>query len=513
MGLAIRTTAELVLRAAASGQKNTYLIGPYGARVSFASQQRRALNTVWAIKADGQWPGMTEPRAVVIGGGIAGAMCAIALRAQRCAVHLYEQKTSVMHVQRKASHRFVHPSINFWPEEENLHPTTEFPFLDWYAADCRTVFRHLRQQWRRFEGRVINTHFEQTASEIKWDRKIQKVRVKFRSGEETTADLVFVCTGFGQEDDYGDPAQRSYWQEDNLDDEALTTQSRLVVSGTGDGGLIDALRMVYPGFMEDEILLKYLLAVNSESLRTRVQELEEEAEDKSGQAKSKFYAEQYKDISQDRDPSAKDLLRSVDGRRFPVRLLGMAASPFEPTSAPIHKMILAHALKERHIEYTQGTVRWSPPGYSIETEAGSSQIEFERMVVRHGSKPPIGTISGLLSPARVRSQQHMLGDFLIIPDRADEFFNNEDVFPSFEHSRQGFVQTRLSLAQGFLSDRHNLAVEIDPAKPAELMSFAKGSGHPPTDLERLPASIFRIPVRYDKQHPPVEIANDLVARL
>jgi hypothetical protein len=59
---------EIILKAATvPGFKNVYAIGPFGNRVNFASQQRRALNLVWALEEVGE---VLEGKAVaVIGGG------------------------------------------------------------------------------------------------------------------------------------------------------------------------------------------------------------------------------------------------------------------------------------------------------------------------------------------------------------------------------------------------------------------------------------------------------------
>jgi hypothetical protein len=137
------TLRDVYLRAA-KVRHHIFCIGPYGRRVSFASQQARALNTVWALE---QAEIISEgTRVAVVGGGLAGITAAAALLARRCLVSLYERRPNILDVQSLAIHRFVHPSINFWPEK-SVTPTTEFPFLDWYASDCAGIIQRLTKEW------------------------------------------------------------------------------------------------------------------------------------------------------------------------------------------------------------------------------------------------------------------------------------------------------------------------------------------------------------------------------
>ncbi len=107
-----------------------YTIGPFGRRVSFASQQQRALSTVWALHTKG----VTGPskRVAVIGGGVAGLMAAVTLVATGSRVHLFDKANTFCHLQAAATHRWVHPNLLFWPIE-SLELTTDLPY--WPAPE------------------------------------------------------------------------------------------------------------------------------------------------------------------------------------------------------------------------------------------------------------------------------------------------------------------------------------------------------------------------------------------
>jgi hypothetical protein len=140
--------AQAVLNALSLHQyKNVYFLGPYAERASFASQQRRALNLVWALQ---QSEPISGKRIAIIGAGLAGITAAAAAVAGGAAVWQFERQDYICSLQRKTYKRFIHPTINFWPDEP-LKPTTDWPFLNWFAAPpCHDVIAEVETQWKRY---------------------------------------------------------------------------------------------------------------------------------------------------------------------------------------------------------------------------------------------------------------------------------------------------------------------------------------------------------------------------
>jgi hypothetical protein len=106
---------DQILSAAAIGPAGVFLIGPQMRRISFAAQQHRALNLVWAIHERG----LIKPgdQVAVVGGGFSGLTAATALSGLNCVVSLFERDKTLMYVERHRL-RYVHPSIMQWPEEK-----------------------------------------------------------------------------------------------------------------------------------------------------------------------------------------------------------------------------------------------------------------------------------------------------------------------------------------------------------------------------------------------------------
>jgi 2-polyprenyl-6-methoxyphenol hydroxylase-like FAD-dependent oxidoreductase len=96
-------------------------------------------------------------RVGIVGGGLAGVTAAAALIRRRIKVTLFEQKGTNFPIQRHTAIRFVHPTINFWPEMK-LNPSTDLPLLSWTADICAGVIRQIERQWSSFEGQLTGLH-------------------------------------------------------------------------------------------------------------------------------------------------------------------------------------------------------------------------------------------------------------------------------------------------------------------------------------------------------------------
>ena len=105
---------------------NVFALGPFARQVTFASQQVRAFNLIWALFRQNRLaPGQ---RVAVVGAGLAGMTAAAAALAKECAVDLFEQASQPCPLQRGNDIRFIHPNILRWPDEGSEMARTAFPF-------------------------------------------------------------------------------------------------------------------------------------------------------------------------------------------------------------------------------------------------------------------------------------------------------------------------------------------------------------------------------------------------
>lgn len=447
-------TVKLFLRAAKiDGDDKLFSIGPFGSRVSFASQQRRALNTVWALEQQGKiGPGK---KVAVIGGGLAGVMAAVALAARKCVVHLYERESAVLNLQQLTTHRHVHPSVNFWPEQP-LNPTTTFPFLDWHADKCSQVIDTLRQEWTQYFAGWINKIFLGTTVD-KLEPADDGIEV-VASGKSAPAapvsySVVILAVGFGGEKVVAGIDSKSYW---DLDDLAHSEGSgdHEMVSGVGDGGLIDVLRIVHRNFNKGLLGLKLIEILDESGIGPLVLDLEARILDKymreeDAEAAAAEYAAGYASLVEDAPPNATALLdESIrQDLQKPVSLIGRTAYPYVLTSAPVHKFMLAHALNRGAIEYAKGDLSDGP-----NLAPGPLRVPC---VVRHG---PNNDLSGLVEAGKIKSlrqRQLVISDILAnVPYDGSYWWNWKD-YPEQDFESPAFVQFRLKNARQYVLNEYN----------------------------------------------------------
>ncbi len=231
-----------------------FFIGPNGIRVSFQSQQRRAFNLIYCL---GKYENLNGKTVAVIGGGVTGITAAVALSINGAYVSLYEERPINRQKIAQCTSRYIHPNINFLPEEE-LSFTTDLPAMNWHADTARDVMRqldgqlsaHLHSEKNR-KGR-IRRHSTQVAR-IE-DSPDGGLTLLFKDGGKETRsrafDYVICCTGFSNErklksekgtDEYN--GSTGYWDGNSVPEEMACDHvfEQIVVVGGGDGGVIDAL--------------------------------------------------------------------------------------------------------------------------------------------------------------------------------------------------------------------------------------------------------------------------------
>jgi hypothetical protein len=373
--MAARDAVNLYLSAAESGRHNVFFVGPYGRRVNFAAQQRRALNTVWALDARGDLK--TGPRVAVIGAGVAGVMTAAALLSKGCPTWLFEMKDHALHLQEDTRHRMLHPTVNFWPGR-SLKPTTEFPFFDWYSAIAADVMSMLRDEWNgNFLNKLSTRKFNTTVNDYKWDNIKNKVALSCTEHGVNTSydvDIAIITTGFGSEECLSDPNQHSYWNKDQVPSLNGQTNKTYIVSGTGDGGLIEAIRLIHNDFDDGNLLIDLIERIDESSvsrrdhIRERILRLEigveENPSSRSADEMCDHYYNEYAAIVADIPGDIRNIIdRSIHADNA-VSLFGRSKWPFALTSAPIHKLMVAHALTHRslrgaNLKYRRGELKWS----------------------------------------------------------------------------------------------------------------------------------------------------------
>lgn len=253
-----------------------YLIGSLERGVTIYSQQVRAHNLAWALwdiqnKGHGQINNVA-----IVGGGIAGltmAACLLCLFGRSITVTLFERSWDLCPFQQGADVRWVHPRIYAWPHPGSRAPSASLPVLDWTEGRASDVARTVISEFSKFASTFARPdggltvylglqHFqiEAAASKISWIANKTLRRDEFfhldkPEGKSEQFDTIVLATGFGTETLSPSYPMESYWRNEQLGQSSLDgAQRRYLISGYGDGALVDLCRLTIERFRQDTIV-------------------------------------------------------------------------------------------------------------------------------------------------------------------------------------------------------------------------------------------------------------------
>jgi len=243
--------------------RNIYLLGSFETALTIYNQQVRALNLVWSMVECK--PPNTLQRVAIIGGGFAGLTAAAGLLHKGVShVSIFEKRSVLCPLQQGSDARWVHPRIYEWPDRGSELPTAALPLLNWSAGRASDVVVEVLKFWEslvdsldpdRIDVYVNVKHLRLSHDlEVEWVGEKSDINQRNTpSGSKKRFTSAVLAVGFGLERD----ASFSYWRNETLGQPELDIGKRTyLVSGHGDGGLIDLLRIRISRFRQDRILVE-----------------------------------------------------------------------------------------------------------------------------------------------------------------------------------------------------------------------------------------------------------------
>jgi len=288
-----------------------YVVGTLDTGVTVLSQQYRALNLVWGLVSSGRVRTDRDEDAVesiaIVGGGFAGLTVAAGLtkKESNAKITIFERRDTLLPLQQGSDSRWLHPHIYDWPLEGSESSSAALPILNWTAARASDVVVQVLRGWqsllRSYPDRTdqdggrrlrifCNTHHLQIASapsaggqaEIEWVGEPRDpanpanplAGVWESIGLTEKFDVVILTVGFGLERG----RQTSYWRNETFAQPQLG-QARMtyIVSGAGDGAMIDLFRLRIAQYRQDRILAE--LFAGRDRLLARLRELDRQSRD------------------------------------------------------------------------------------------------------------------------------------------------------------------------------------------------------------------------------------------
>lgn len=250
-----------------------YVIGCYDSRITFYSQQVRALLLIHALHDQGYLA--TNPRIAVIGAGAAGVTAAAAAALVTTGeVFLFERAPNIMPLQALTLRRHLDPHIFDWPESDTDDPVADLPILDWEKGPSRQVHDDVEAEFEAVAQRLGARLQRRMRQEVKgvtpqgnmFSLSIERDREQGDPADPPGSrvlypdafDMVLLAIGFGREPEQSVPGipNRSYWEDAGVPGGAIAgaAHPRFLISGNGDGGLIDLVAAGSADFSHAEMI-------------------------------------------------------------------------------------------------------------------------------------------------------------------------------------------------------------------------------------------------------------------
>jgi hypothetical protein len=429
-----------------SGRENiVFCLGPFARRVSFSAQQHRALNLVWAL-----WRRKVfnkgDPVAV-IGGGIAGLTAAAGLIAYECAVDVFEANSVTVAKQRYTDHRLVHPTVNQWPLTK-LSMTTRLPFLEWFSGKCSEVATGIATQYEELRGsnRLLTDHRVVDISDLATGLVYLKTSPHLQGNHGYR--LVIIAIGFGEEASSAPFQAIDYWFPDGLETLRDTKKAEdFLISGCGDGGLIDSLRVLHQGFQRGQLAFDVAAELADTELAAAIARAESEARiARTSDGLGAIYEglAEILDTSPDYEVVATKLRASLEKSSMIYLIDRDLEAPYSLNAAPIHKLMIAHARIRGQIIYRRAVAALEHK----EVHFAGKRIPAppaSHVIIRHGPAPAFGRLLTDDEIVSLRARQSVAPDALADPLWPDPFPTPPSL-PVQDLNDLRFVESRVPLA-------------------------------------------------------------------
>jgi len=254
--------------------KGVYLIGSLERGVTVYGQQVRAHNLVWALWELDKKEAKEVVDVAVVGGGIAGltaAACTLGLF-PNAKVAVFERSWDLCPLQQGCDSRWLHPRIYGWPEPGSRAPSASLPVLNWQEGRASDVADQILRRFAKYsephraKGNlrlylgVDHLRISAEKKDIEWIGRVgipdgHFFRAGDAEGQSKKFDRIVLAMGFGMEAQHPDHPTPSYWRNEEYAQPALDGMTHsYVVSGYGDGALIDLCRLTIERFRQDRIL-------------------------------------------------------------------------------------------------------------------------------------------------------------------------------------------------------------------------------------------------------------------
>ena len=362
------------------GVEHVWVLGALERNVSIQLQQVRALNLVWQLHRTGRLVAGTE--ILVVGGGFAGLTAAAGAARLGAEVTVLERGAALLSLQRNNRVRVIYPHLHEWPRPEAKHERAGLPVLDWRAQLAADMAAEVLAG---FEREMARGHIVLRLDAPPLDEA--GVLEAALRGE------VILALGLGVERSFGSLPLGSYWLDDTIRQPVVDGRpARHLVSGLGEGGVIDAMTLALSDFSHGQLAdaidaVDGMAAVHAALLAIE-RDVDLEAAD-TARANRELTAA-YRALVV--PPAVDDWLRAHRRNDTAVTLNGPERDAISPKADLLNRFVMSRLLQTGVVDYHPGAIATltgdDHAGYAVTFDDGS-RLDFDRVHIRHGTVPAL----------------------------------------------------------------------------------------------------------------------------
>ncbi len=362
------------------GVEHVWVLGALERNVSIQLQQVRALNLISHLHEQKRLVAGTK--ILVVGGGFAGLTAAAGAARLGAEVTVLERASSLLALQRSNRVRIIYPHLHQWPRPEAKNERAGLPILDWHAQVARDMAAEVLAG---FDAEAARGHIALCLGAPPLDEP--GVLDAARQGE------VILALGLGVERSFGSLPLGSYWLDDTIRQPVVDGRpARHLVSGLGEGGVIDAMTLALRDFSHGQLATAIdavdgMAAVNTALLAIE-RDVDLEAADTSRANRELTAA--YRNLSV--PAGVDDWLRSQRRSDSAVTLNGPEHDAISPKADLLNRFVMSRLLESGVVAYHPGTIATlvgdDQAGYAVTFDDGS-RLDCDRVHIRHGTVPAL----------------------------------------------------------------------------------------------------------------------------
>ncbi|HYI01870.1 ATP-binding protein, partial [Hyalangium sp.] len=456
--------SEILKQMEVPGEPGIFVLGCFERRVTLYSQQVRALNLIHALFTEKRL--QTGSRVAIVGGGAAGMTAAAGAAVRGCEVTLLEEQTELLLLFRNNRLRWLHPHIYDWPEASSENEHAGLPLLDWSAGLAGDVATQLLASWTPMAAQyriAVHPKVRDVQQRLVPSRE-RKLEWNDTGHHQQTFDAVILAVGFGIETKQEDTPFRSYWVNDGLDhrfDTSDRTERRnYLVSGTGDGGLVDLFRIRIADFRHERIVQEFLSDPSLEDVKSQLLATEEELRQNRLSADDLYERYCGLRVPEPLDKRLRERLRPDTS----AILNGLDSSPLSPGACVLNRF-LASWLLQFDVAYKRGEFKATQTDAGCVAsflDSGDTKV-FHDIVVRHGPQP---AFKKSFKPLWEKAEKQ-LRSFALLDQTRRPIFENRDFAGSprkpgsgASHSSKADLEAPAIPVQGDCFGRDDLVTKL-----------------------------------------------------